>query len=203
MFVKYLKYGCGLVVLMLLSWLVFFLMSKPQDNPYMRLYSSVNGTGFPGCEFLNEKRPNVHFKFKLSAQECRFVFYGGGEGIKFYVDYQSSAVVFPRLEKGIQIYFFMTRISVGDYDASRHLVGKAPMSVSDGIELYDMDDYKERKFVGEDGVPVIASDFLATIRASRLYAPDFLVFYQYPKELTDVKAMDRFALDVLRKIVVE
>ncbi|MBP5077089.1 hypothetical protein HUS84_24560 [Pseudomonas chlororaphis] len=197
---KYLYWLGGAIFSLLL---LFFLVSKPKDNPYMTLYSSSSEHGFSGCEFANEKRPGVRFRFYVPADECKLIIYHGGAGIRFYIDYPSLKVVRAGAKEGFPIYFYMERISSGEFDADRHLAGKKPIAVRDGMEIYELNDYKERKFNGEDGVPVYASDYLATIRASRLYKSEFLVFYQYPKEFADVKAMDDFALDVLRKIVAE
>lgn len=182
---------------------LFFLIPKPRDNPYMKIYSSLNGSGFSGCEFSNEKRPGVRYRFDVTPEECRFVIYQGGAGVRFYINYPNLKIVRVGGENEFSVFFYMERVSMGEFDADRHLAGKKPISVRDGIELYEFSGSEERKFAGKDGVPVYVSDYIETIRASRLYKSGLLVFYQYPKELTDIRAMDDFALDVLRKIVVE
>lgn len=183
--------------------LLFFLVLRPKENPYMKFYSLPSDRGFSGCEFSNEKRPGVRFRFYVPVDECKLIVYHGGDGIRFYIDYLSFKVVYSGAKKGVPIYFYMERISTDGFDADRHLTGKKPIAVRDGIEVYELGGYEERKFNGKDGVPVYSSDYLAIIRASRRYKSDMLVFYQYPKNLADVKSMDSFALDVLSKMVVE
>ncbi|QAY88986.1 hypothetical protein [Pseudomonas sp. ACM7] len=188
---------------MAFSLFLFFLIPKPRDNPYMKIYSSLNGSDFLGCEFSSEERSGVRFRFDITPEECRFIIYQGGAGVRFYIDYPSLKVVRAGGEKEFPVLFYMERVSMDEFDADRHLAGKKPISVRDGIEVYEFSGSEERKFAGKDGVPVYASDYIETIRASRLYKSGLLVFYQYPKELTDIRAMDDFALDVLRKRVVE
>ncbi|MHC8372913.1 hypothetical protein ACYZT2_19600 [Pseudomonas sp. MDT1-85] len=89
------------------------------------------------------------------------------------------------------------------FDANRHLAGKAPVHVADGVESYEFAGFLERKFTGADNVPVYVSDYVNTARASRMYKSGLWVFYQYLRELVDVRAVDEFVLNVLDKVLVE
>jgi hypothetical protein len=183
--------------------LLFFLLSKPRDNPHMRI-SSVKTHGLSRCEFLSEKVPGLKFRFDITPEECRRVVYKGEEFIRFATDYPSFKVVRNGwVGNELPVFFYMEYISMEGFNANRYLEGKTPILVRDGIETYVVSGFEERKFTGEDGVSVYVSDYMETTLANRLYKSGLLVSYQYPKELTDIKAMDRFALDVFRKIVVE
>ncbi|WP_415766984.1 hypothetical protein [Pseudomonas sp. ZB1P45] len=192
--------GAGMAFLLFL----FFLIPKPRDNPYMKIYSLLDGDDFSGCEFSGDKRLGVKFRFDLTPEECRFVIYKGRSSVQFSIDYPYLKVVRDGGDGNkFPVYFYMEHVSSDNFDADRHLRGKRPVLVEDGIETYEFGGFKERKFTGKDGVSVYVSDYVNTVRANRLYRSGLWVFYQYPKELTDVEAVDSFALNVLGKIVVE
>ncbi|WP_338805940.1 hypothetical protein V8U11_22325 [Pseudomonas chlororaphis] len=192
--------GAGAAV----ALLVYYLLPTTQDSPYMKLHSTGDGSGFTGCEFSPIKQDLPAFRFSMSPQACRLVRYDGSSGIEFTLEYPTAEVVSDDA-KGSRypIALFIERISMEGFDADRHLRGKHPVALADGVERYEVGGFQERKFTGKDGVSVYVSDYLATVRANRLYGSGLWVFYQYPKELTDVRAVDDFVLGALGKVMLE
>ncbi|WP_016702315.1 hypothetical protein [Pseudomonas chlororaphis] len=184
--------------------LVYYLLPTTQDRPYMKLHSIGDGSVFTGCEFSSIKQDLPAFRFSMSPQACRLVRYDGSSGIEFTLEYPTAEVISDDA-KGSRypIALFIERISMEGFDADRHLRGKHPVAQADGVERYEVGGFQERKFTGKDGVSVYVSDYLATVRANRLYGSGLWVFYQYSKELTDVRAVDEFALSVLDKVIAE
>jgi len=189
-------------VVVLFSFL-YYLIPEPKDNPYMKIYSPQDGGGFTGCEFSGDGKNGSFFRFNMTPEECRLVTYDKGS-IQFAVDYPNMKVV-RNGWKGNKapVFFYMEHISMDGFDANRHVAGKEPVSVVDGVESYEVGGFQERKFTGGDGVSVYVSDFTNTVRANRIYKAGLWVFYQYPKELTDVRVVDDFVLNVLGKIMAE
>lgn len=199
-FIRHVLYwvGAGMAVLLFLYWL----MPAPRDNPYMKILYR-DGGGFDGCEFSGDGKSEKLFRFKMTAEECRFVNFDKGS-VQFAVDYPQSKIVRNGWKGNeLPIFFYLERISMDGYDANRHVAGKAPVHVADGIESYEVAGVLERKFLGTDNAPVYVSDFVNTSRARRIYKDGVRVFYQYPRELGDVRAVDVFVVDVLDKILVE
>ncbi|MGR6739547.1 hypothetical protein [Pseudomonas chlororaphis] len=184
--------------------LVYYLLPTTQDSPYMKLHSTGDGSVFTGCEFSPIKHDLPAFRFSMSLQACRLVRYDGSSGIEFTLEYPTAEVLSDDA-KGSRypIALFIERISMEGFDADRHLREKSPVALADGVERYEVGGFQERKFTGKDGVSVYVSDYLATVRANRLYGSGLWVFYQYSKELTDVRAVDEFALSVLDKVIAE
>lgn len=184
--------------------LLYYLLPTTQDSPYMKLHSTGDGSVFTGCEFSPIKQDLPAFRLSMSPQACRLVRYDGSSGIEFTLEYPTAEVLSDDA-KGSRypIALFIERISMEGFDADRHLRGKSPVALADGVERYEVGGFQERKFTGKDGVSVYVSDYLATVRANRLYGSGLWVFYQYSKELTDVRAVDEFALSVLDKVIAE
>ncbi|ROL80314.1 hypothetical protein BK636_17015 [Pseudomonas chlororaphis] len=190
--------GAGAAVVLLL----YSLLPTTQDSPYMKLHSTGEGSVFTGCEFSSIKHDVPAFRFVMSPQACRLVRYDGSSGIEFTLEYPTAEVVSDDA-KGSRypIALFIQRISMEGFDADRHLRGKHPVALADGVEGYEVGGFQERKFTGKDGVSVYVSDYVATVRANRLYGSGLWVFYQYPKELTDVRAVDDFVLGALGNVL--
>ncbi|UCR83821.1 hypothetical protein [Pseudomonas chlororaphis] len=182
--------------------LLYYLLPTTQDSPYMKLHSTGDGSVFTGCEFSSIKQDLPAFRFSMSPQACRLVRYDGSSGIELTLEYPTAEVVSDDA-KGSRypIALFIEHISMEGFDADRHLRGKSPVALADGIEGYEVGGFQERKFTGKDGVSVYVSDYLATVRANRLYGSGLWVFYQYPKELTDVRAVDDFVLGALGNVL--
>lgn len=198
---RFLYWLSGVAALLLF---LYCLIPQSKDNPYMRVFSLQDGGGFTGCEFASDKIYGGFYRFNMTQEECRRVIYKGRSSIRFTVEYPGMEVVDADVqERKFPVFFYMENISMEGFDANRHLSGKRPVLVVDGVETYEVGGFQERKFTGADGVSVYASDFTYTVRANRIYKSGRWVFYQYPKELTDVRAVDDFVLNVLGKIIAE
>lgn len=180
---------------------LFFLIPEPKDNPYMKIYSASNGNDFSGCEFSNGKGAGVVFRFQMAPEDCRLVDYSGGEVLTISVEYPSMKLVRSQVGGSI-ITFRMFRVSVPPYDTTAIFEGRSPVRTLNGMRVYQFGGFDTFRFTGDDGVEVAVSSSDRNFIAKRLMG-DLRVSYQYESADDDLKKMDVFALNFLRRIIFE
>ncbi|ONH51457.1 hypothetical protein BLL36_21245 [Pseudomonas cedrina subsp. cedrina] len=86
------------------------------------------------------------------------------------------------------------------YDQDRVIEGRKPDRHIDDIAVYVIGSSDVYRFRGKDGVIVFVSDWGNTYVATRLFAPDISISYQYSSNHKNVKDMDAAVLFFSRDI---
>jgi hypothetical protein len=157
------------------------------------------------CKFEGETESGHPFKFNLPESECRWVEYYGSNVIMIQVEYPSMEIVRAKRRvnaklKDSSIAFWITQVSVDDYQENSTIAGLVPFSVIGGVESY-VEGGGFQRFIARDGRSVFAHGVLDVISARRIFDGRFLVQYKYSKRYTDIKLMDEFVLALLEKII--
>jgi hypothetical protein len=151
---------------------------------------------------ISHKRQVVGFEYNLSPEECQTVFYTGGDIVAMKVKYPDAYVVSEKFQRENNISFIF---QYGDKkpDIQANLNLKSLASIKDDISFYK---YKNTEFSilkGIDGENIFVAKMKYTWLATRMFE-GVMVQYQYDREVfSDLKAMDKFALHFLQRVIIK
>ncbi|WP_133298372.1 hypothetical protein [Pseudomonas sp. GL93] len=98
------------------------------------------------------------------------------------------------------VIFRLVYISKATFNQDAATENKHPTRVHDGIEKYGEGEGAFFRFIGGDGNPTFVSNWPNSRSARHLFSDGIQIRYQYALKHKDLKAMDGFALDFVKKI---
>jgi len=156
------------------------------------------GSAAEPCAFGNNARGGkLPFKFNFSKEDCQRVFTRDGSTLTLSVQYPEMRLVKERVLDGELISLRMSHIDLERYDQDRVIEGRKPDRHIGDIDVYVIGSSDVYRFRGKDGVIVFVSDWGNTYVATRLFAHDISISYQYSSSHKNVKDMDAAVLSFL------
>lgn len=156
------------------------------------------GSASVPCTFgSNARGGELSFKFNFSEEDCQRVFTRDGSSLALSVQYPEMRLVKERVLDGELIILRMSHIDPERYDQDRVIEGRKPDRHIDDIDVYVVGSLDVYRFRGKDGAIVFVSDWGNTYVATRLFAHDISISYQYSSNHKNVKDMDAAVLSFL------
>lgn len=147
-------------------------------------------------ENSQEERP---YKLNISEGECKFIRYGGGRVVSMHVKFPDMKIVYPRVIDDSVVSIYLVYVSNG-FNQNAIFEGRKPISVRNGIEIYESGSSMLRRFVGRNGNPVTVADGQYTRVADHLFSKEINVSYQYTLKHENLKEIDDFVFEFVKKI---
>lgn len=153
------------------------------------------------CVLPEGQQAKLTYRLNISAEECEYVRYNGGNVVTLDVRYPDMKIVYPRVINDSIVSIYLVSISRG-YNQDAIFEGRRSISSKSGVVTYEDGSRMLRKFTGSDGSPVAVLDGLYTRRAHHVFSEKLRVSYQYTLMHEDLRRMDDFVIDLINKIII-
>jgi hypothetical protein len=173
-----------------------------------RLVGPLQRNSPDDCKFAVPGQSVLQFEMELAAEECHLMEYFGFNVLNFYVDYPSMKVVSQRVrprkpeDNNVVVLWVSRNENIDSYDEDATILRSKPIHTVERVQNSD-GAIEFSRFIGVDLRSVYLRNGYDLNIVRRVFDNKFSILYQYSNSYKDVKEMDRFVVDFLKKIKIK